>query len=344
MQKMVYGAFGITSLLILGGFLLPSTHRVQADIEIDAAPATVYALVSEWPRIAVWAPWSDSDVGSQHASGRELSAVELTGLNSAAIGSSTHVIETRREYSHVGIVIDAGSASEAKSWFDLRPGVGTTIVSWSLEVDHGFNIVGRYFAGLLGRVTASEYQDGLARLKDLAESLPTADFGALPLETMTIAATPIAYVTSSASAEPDAVAAAMSKAYFRVLRYLDQNDLSAAGSPLLILRDYSGALQVFDAAIPVESVDLDDVRSDAAVKFGKTYGGMVLRASHTGPYANLSETHRKISAYLAATDTQKNGAAWESYVNDPGEVAESDLLTYIYTPIKPNTAFDEELP
>ena len=47
----------------------------------------------------------------------------------------------------------------------------------------------------------------------------------------------------------------------------------------------------------------------------------------------MTTTHRKISAYLAALGIQRNGAAWESYVSDPGKVAENDLLTFVYYPI-----------
>ena len=42
----------------------------------------------------------------------------------------------------------------------------------------------------------------------------------------------------------------------------------------------------------------------------------------------------KIAAYLAALGIKRNGDAWESYVSDPTKVAEADLLTYVYYPIR----------
>ena len=36
-----------------------------------------------------------------------------------------------------------------------------------------------------------------------------------------------------------------------------------------------------------------------------------------------------------ALGIERNGAVWESYVSDPRHVAEGDLLTYVYYPIKP---------
>jgi effector-binding domain-containing protein len=72
----------------------------------------------------------------------------------------------------------------------------------------------------------------------------------------------------------------------------------------------------------------------ATVKLGKTYGGPVIRVRHVGSYRDLSTTHRKITAYLAALGIERNGAAWESYVSDPGNTPEAELLTYVYYPIK----------
>ncbi len=75
-------------------------------------------------------------------------------------------------------------------------------------------------------------------------------------------------------------------------------------------------------------------RSNAGVKIGQTYAGNVIRVRHIGSYRSLATTHRKISAYLAALGIERNGAAWESYVSDPGNVPENQLLTYVYYPIK----------
>ncbi|TFG41402.1 MAG: hypothetical protein E4H42_02120, partial [Chromatiales bacterium] len=74
----------------------------------------------------------------------------------------------------------------------------------------------------------------------------------------------------------------------------------------------------------------------AGVKIGTSYAGPVVRVRHTGSYIKLTDTHRKISAYLAALGIERDGAAWESYVSDPGKVPEDELVTYVYYPIKIN--------
>ena len=127
----------------------------------------------------------------------------------------------------------------------------------------------------------------------------------------------------------------MGDAYFEILNFIDAAGLEDAGAPLSITRSFSGANLVFDAAIPIRGDIEAAASSESGVQLGQTYSGTVIRARHIGPYRTLATTHRKISAYLAALGIDRNGDAWESYVSDPTKVAESELLTYVYYPIRP---------
>jgi len=111
------------------------------------------------------------------------------------------------------------------------------------------------------------------------------------------------------------------------------NNLDDAGAPLAITRTFVGADMLFDAAIPVRGVTDTTPMDGPGVRIGTTYGGPAIRVRHVGSYRNLTVTHRKIAAYLAAHGIERNGASWESYVSDPAKVAEENLLTYVYYPV-----------
>ncbi len=335
MQKVLYGVIGSIAVLILIGFAMPRTHRVEVATEIDAQPATVFALVNDFRRFALWAPWADTDPNARFIySGSNRGVGATVTWDGAIIGSGTQTITESRPFEYVGIVMSPGEPGEASSWFRLAPGVGTTIVQWGFEADYGMNIVGRYFASMLGSVVARDYQSGLANLKELAESLPGADFSDIEIEHLVVEPVEIAYLPTRSRPEPAAISEAMGKAYFEILTFIDEHDLEDAGAPLSITRTFSGAELVFDSAIPVRGVTDATPRGGTTVKLGKTYGGPVIRVRHTGSYRDLSTTHRKISAYLAALGIERNGATWESYVSDPGNTPEAELLTYVYYPIK----------
>jgi effector-binding domain-containing protein len=187
---------------------------------------------------------------------------------------------------------------------------------------------------MLGGIVAREYHDGLVQLKELAESLPAADFSDLDVEHIVVSATDIAYLSTASSPDPAAIADALRIAYFRVLTFIDKNDLALDGAPLSITRNFNGAELAFDAGIPILGLTDATPRAGAGVKIGATYAGPVLRIKHIGSYKLLTDSHNKVSAYLAALGIERNGAVWESYVSDPGKVQERNLLTYLYYPIR----------
>ena len=335
--KVLYGIVAALVVLIFIGLALPRTHQIEVSTEIDAPPATVFALVNDFRRFRLWSPWRETDPNARFIySGNIRGEGATVAWDGAIIGSGVQTIVDSRPFDYVGIVMNEGEPGEATSWFRLAPGVGTTIVHWGFERDYGLNIVGRYFASMLGGVVARDYEAGLANLKELAESLPRADFSDLEIEHLVIEPLDIAYLTTRSRPDPEAMSGAMGDAYFEILRFIDANALQDAGAPLAIMHTFSGAELVFDAAIPVRGIRDDSPRDAARVKLGATYGGAVVRVRHTGPYKGLSATHRKTRAYLVALGIERNGSAWESYVSDPAKVAEEELLTYIYYPIRAN--------
>ena len=337
MQKLIYGIGAFLLLLIIIGFALPRTHQIEVTKEIDAHPATVFALVNDFRRASLWAPWADVDPNARFLySGAIRGTGAIVTWDGSIIGSGNQMIVESRPFEYVGIALSPGEPGEAKSWFDLRPGIGTTIVTWGFEADYGINIVGRYFASMLGGIVVRDYQIGLDSLKELAESLPGADFSDIKIEHMVVEAADIAFLPTSSLPEPDAISTALGAAYFQILTFIDVNNLFDAGAPLSITRSFSGSQLNFDAAIPIRGLSTQTPRASSGVRIGQTYAGSVIRVRHVGSYERLTTTHRKISAYLAALGIEPNGVAWESYVSDPGKVPEDELLTYVYYPIRLN--------
>lgn len=252
----------------------------------------------------------------------------------AIIGTGTQLITASEAFDHIEVAINPGESGEARAWFDFAANDGATTAIWTFETDYGYNVVGRYFAMVLAGVVRRDYSKGLESLKDLAETLPGADFSDIEIEQIDVEATEIAYLPATSIPEPAAISAAMGDAYFEILSFIDEHNLAEAGAPLSITRSFSGARLLFDAGIPVRGVRDSTPRDGVGVKIGETYAGRVIRIRHVGSYQSLGTTHRKIAAYLAALGIERAGDAWESYVSDPTKVPESELLTFVYYPIR----------
>ena len=55
---------------------------------------------------------------------------------------------------------------------------------------------------------------------------------------------------------------------------------------------------------------------------------------HKGRYQDCAPTYEKLFNWLAENKKQIIGPTREVYLNDPSEVAEEDLITEIYAPIR----------
>jgi effector-binding domain-containing protein len=333
-QRFFYATAGLIIVLVLVGLVLPRHARVHVQIQIDANPATVFALANDFHRFALWSPWLDTDPNARVVYSGPVRGVGATMTwDGAIVGTGTQSITASDPFSHIEMAVNPGESGEAGSWFDFAGDNGMTTTTWTFETDYGYNVVGRYFALVLAGVVRRDYTKGLENLRNLAETLPRADFSDLEIEQITVEATEIAYLSATSIPEPAAMSEAMGDAYFEVLSFIDEHKLTEAGAPLSITRSFSGARLRFDAAIPVRGINESTPRDGAGVKIGETYAGKVIRVRHMGPYQSLGATHLKISAYLAALGIERAGDAWESYVSDPTRVSESELLTYVYYPI-----------
>jgi len=334
-QKLVYSVGAFIALLIVVGLLLPARATVSATVRIDTHAATVFALVNDFRRVRIWSPMLETDPNARVIfSGPERGVDAAMTWDGTIIGTGLQVITASRPFEYVETAINPGVRGAARSWFDFDGGNGQTVVTWTFEADYGYNLVGRYFALLVKGVVKRDQALGLATLKELAESLPAADFSNLEIERIVIESTDIAYLATSSIPEPASMSTAMGDAYFEILTFIDQHGLQDNGAPLSIMRSFSGSQLLFDSAIPVRGLTDATPRDGKTVKIGKTYAGDVIRVTHVGSYRTLSTTHRRIAAYLAALGIERNGDAWESYVSDPTRVAESDLLTYVYYPVR----------
>ncbi|MDJ0904504.1 MAG: SRPBCC family protein [Woeseiaceae bacterium] len=334
MQKLLYGVVAFIIALLVIGLTLPRYARVEVEAQIDAYPATVFALVNDFHRVTMWSPWLEADPNARVVISGPARGVGATMTwDGTIIGTGTQVITDSRPFGYVATTINPGESGEARTWFNLAGNGQSTQVTWRFETDYGFNVLGRFFGLAFAGIVRRDYEAGLARLRDYAESLPGADFSDLQIEQLVVEAADIAYLPTTSIPEPAAMSEAMGDAYFEILGFIDTQGLSEAGAPLSITRSFSGSELQFDAAIPVRGVTEDTPREGHRVKIGSTYAGNVIRVRHVGSYRTLGATHFKIGAYLGALGIKRAGAAWESYVSDPTRVPEAELVTYVYYPI-----------
>lgn len=322
-------------VFIVVGILLPSKARVEREVKIDAYAATVFSLVNDFRQVNRWSGWAEEDPNAGYEiSGPARGVGASMSWQGQIIGAGQQSIIASEPYTAI-VRSETPDGDESETTrFEFAAQEDGTLLTWTYQRDYGLNLPGRYFGLLLRRVVAPRIEGEIARLKDFAESLPRTDFSDMSVEQLNVGAVDIAYLTTTSIPSATAISEAMGDAYFDVLSFIDKHGLEESGAPLSITRTFSGSELVFDAGIPVRGITDGTPRSGPGVKIGETYTGPVIRVRHVGPYRTLGRTHDKIAAWLAALGIERNGDAWEAYVSDPTRTVESELMTYVYYPVR----------
>ena len=334
-SKFLYWSGGAVLLVLLVAVFLPSSAHVERSASIDAHAATIFALLNDFDRVNKWSPWANSDPNARFdISGPNRGVGASIRWEGSIIGRGSQTITESVPFERIVSQMDLGDRGAVVATFTLSEHAAGTTVTWAFDSEFGLNLLARYVGLMLERVVGKDYEKGLVALKSMAESLPRADFSEIEIEHIVVEASDIAYLTTTSIPEPAAISEATGDAYFSVLGFIDRHGLQEAGAPIIISRGFSGADIRFDAAIPVRGIGEQTPQSSDMIRLGNTYAGPVIRVKHVGSYSGLGRTHAKIAAYLAALGIERNGDAWESYLSDPTRTAESDLITYVYYPVR----------
>lgn len=85
-----------------------------------------------------------------------------------------------------------------------------------------------------------------------------------------------------------------------------------------------------EVAIPIPEI----VEDAGDIKCYELPGGRMAKILHKGPYEECIPTYERLFAWLEGKGKKIAGPIREVYLNDPREVASSEILTEIYAPIE----------
>ena len=85
-----------------------------------------------------------------------------------------------------------------------------------------------------------------------------------------------------------------------------------------------------EVVVPVSA----GVQDGDEVKCYELPGGQMAKTVHKGPYDECGPAYERLFAWVAANGRKLVGPTREIYLNDPNEVAPSEILTEIHAPVE----------
>jgi len=174
LKRILFAAAALLLGLTLIAYLLPSTYRVARSITVKAPPERLFALVNDlhqWPR---WTVWSQRDPAMKITfSGALQGKGARQAWESASQGRGEMMITASNP--HQSVIYDLYFPdwdSHSIGRVELEPAGDEVRVTWSDEGALGYNPVMRYFGLFFDGMIGPDFEQGLARLKQVAEGTP----------------------------------------------------------------------------------------------------------------------------------------------------------------------------
>lgn len=168
----IFGGLALVAVLVVvAGFFVPSTYRVERSLLIAAPPQRLYGLVAVPRRWPEWAIWNRRDPAMALSFfGPEIGAGAGWAWDSRTEGRGRMTFLTAdpiKGFTYELAFPDYGSTSSGEIRFEPVP--GGTRVTWTNQGDVGRNPLMHYMALVMDRMVGPDFDAGLANLRTLAE-------------------------------------------------------------------------------------------------------------------------------------------------------------------------------
>jgi effector-binding domain-containing protein len=335
-NKVFYTIVIIVLVIFFVGLFLPRAAHVERTVEIQRPAATVFTLVNGFEAFPEWSPWLERDPGIElfFSGPRSGAGARMSWSGDPRlVGSGTQEIIESTPWSMVRMRMDIRQMGEALGYFQIDPTANGVSLTRGFDADlvegYGFfqSLMNRYFGLFFDRWIGNDYEQGLARIKELAESMPEADFSDLEVERVQAKARDILYVEAGGSRSGQNLSERLTAAYREISSLMADQALEMDSQPMAITRRTADNEYEYRAAIPVTS---SEVELSGNVRVGTSPSGTALRVNHRGPYDELPAVYAKLSAYMAVHGIRQGLLSWEHYISDPGRTNPEETVTHVY--------------
>ena len=305
-----------------------SNFEVERSTLIGKPAEEVYATVRDfktWPR---WSPWLCAEPDCPLVFAPDGNSYSWDGEIVGA-GEMKVVAESENESIDYELKMTKPWKSVSKVRFRFGREGDRTRVTWSMEGSLPFYLF--WMKGMMTSAIGMEYKRGLAMLKDLIRK------GKVP-STLEFAGAGefrgLVYVGIKNSCQISNIAEKMEADLLRLRKWVQDQHITPSGVPLSIYHKWSltQGTTCYTIAFPVEKVPGWLPENFVS---GKIPVCQVQRIRHTGSYLHLGNAWSAGRASIRAKKwkSRRGIDPFETYDNDPNEVAEEELVTTVHFPM-----------
>lgn len=173
LKRIFTGLFVFFLIAVAAAYLLPRQVHVERSLVIAASAETIFPHIDSPRMFNEWSPWANKDPNIKMTYSGPESGVGATMTwqsDDQNVGSGTSEIIESIENELTRQQLDFGDHGGGVSFLRLEAGANdTTVVVWGFDTDLGMNPIARYMGLMFDSWIGTDYEFGLANLKDMVE-------------------------------------------------------------------------------------------------------------------------------------------------------------------------------
>lgn len=170
LKNTLIGAAVIFVVMALGGYLFPAKYEASRSIEISAPVELVFSYVNNPQKGESWSPWLASDPSTKVAY-NDIAEGPGAGYtwNGQNSGEGKATITESIPNQKIVMTLDFKDQGLATAVWTFAPSGTGVKATWALQGDAGKNPLARYVGLMMDSLVGPMFEDGLTRLKKVAE-------------------------------------------------------------------------------------------------------------------------------------------------------------------------------
>jgi hypothetical protein len=330
----------VAVLFVLVGVILPSHAHVERTTELANPVAQVYDVLNGFRRYNAWQPWVPMDPLAKYTrEGPDFGVGARLGWTSfeKIMGNGTlEIVETKPGESITMNMVNDWYGTNKVFVYKLETNQQTraTNVTWSLDIDYGWDLFGRYAGLYLNGSVGELMSSGLSRLANLMATMPIFDYSQAEIQLLDVEPVDIVAVGATVPAAPrkwEEAETVMSKAWTEVEAFIKKNKLTPVGPSRRITNVLGEDNNDYNMAIPVQPTEVGE---GGGVHLGKSYGGKALMTEFHGQRVAMGKPRDMLKAYAMTHGYRFDGnmeGTWEEWL--PDDDAQGLSVTRLYLPV-----------
>jgi len=332
LRKLLFGLLGLVLLFLVVALFAPKYLEIVSETEINLPVNKVFYSQLNFIDRGKWDPWISKDTTTKTSITLSEDGVgSVYSWTSEKMGSGKMVVDSVVTNQHIALTLSfAGMNQSSKVWNDFSEKDGKTLLKWGFYQDATYP-VGRIFMLLMKGKLQSDYDQGLANLKKYLEENGVKMSSLSGITTDEISG--FTAITISDTGTMEKVSARTPEMFGTLLSVVQSQGLEVAGYLFSHYSNYDEATgkSDFEVGIPVKKAG----KTVEGVKVITVAGFRGLKAIHTGPYEELSNSYEQLMSHIATNNVPAINEAWEFYLTDPEmETDPTKWKTLIVFPMK----------